>query len=402
MPIIIPIQDSALLESTVAGVLAGSTKMTGTATVLGATVAGILAGSTQMSGTATALHAEEPSITIFVDILDSAIVASQNSNMRRFSARLLVDGVEVPIRQATLEAQKGSLGSELRVVLARADTSQVTFGASITFQIGLWADGDWIWIPLVAGGRLSSLENSIRNDAGGPADEVSISTLDVIADRWNRAPRAPIHLYDSLQLSAPDQSQIASQRIEIQTGGVILPVNTPIPGMTLRNVLTKAYVDGVGFSSVVTNIPDFPVAEADFTLDGGFDAGVRPLLTLFAPLLFERNNVLFIIDPDGPLPSGFTPRPFPQSLIRELTDSTPQHEPVNAILLRLKGGETGEYSTERRLRSTINIGRLRHTQLDLDNYRETDQGVEKLRGAVNDRQRRNYQRADHSSGSQQR
>lgn len=296
--------------------------------------------------------AGESSITIFVDILDAAIVAVQSAPIRRYSSRLLVDGDPVPIRSATIEARKDSLGTELRVMLAIADKSQVTFGSAITFQIGLWVTGAWTWLPLLEGGRLSSIDNPIRNNQNAPADEVSISIVDVIADRWNRAPRAPIHLYDSNQLSAPDQSARASQRIELQTGGVIVPVNTPIAGMTLQHVLDAAYVDGTGFDSVVTNIPDFPVAEADFTLDGGFDAGVRPLLTLFAPLLFERNNVLFIIDPDGPLPAGFSPRAFPQSLTRELTDSTPQREPVNAILLRLRGASadsvTGEgvYYTE--------------------------------------------------------
>lgn len=419
MPIIIPIQDAPFLEATVAGILAGSTEMTGNLTVkiglrgnligstqvtgnLGGKVAlagnlagstdlsgflrindepniflsgsldgatemtgslsvgvgfnGELAGSTELTGNLTVHHPEEPAITIFVDILDAAIQAAQDANLRRYTARLSVNGIEVPIRQATLEARKDTLGTELRVVLARADISQVTFTSSFTFEIGLWANDVWTWLPLLANGRLSSVEHPIRNDAGGPADEVSISIVDVIADRWNRAPRTPIHLYDSLQLEAPDQSQIASQRIELQTGGAILPVNTAIPGMTLRNVLQAAYVTGTGFASVVTNIPDFPVAETDFTLDGGYDAGVRPLLQLFAPLLFERNNVLFLIDPDGPLPAGFSPRSFPQSLTRDLTDAIPQREPVNAILLRLKAATTGDFYTERIDASTSTAG----------------------------------------------
>jgi hypothetical protein len=410
MPILIPIQDAPLLETTVAGVLAGATEMTGELTVrlglrgnlagstqisaalggrvalagqlIGSTgmsgflrindepnifLAGSLEGATEMSGTlilkaglngelegSTALageltvhHPVEPSIVIFVDILDSAIVASQHHNLRRYNARLLVDGDEVPIRQATLEARKDTLGTELRVVLARADTSQVSFASTITFEIGLWTGAAWVWVPLLAGGKLSALDNPVKNDSGRPADEVSISILDVIADRWNRAPRAPIHLYDPLELDAPDQSQIAAQRIELQSGEIILPVNVPIGDMALSDVLNEAYVEGTGFSAVVTNIPDFPVAETDFTLDGGYDAGVRPLLQLFAPLLFERNNLLFVIDPDAPLPAGFSPRAFPQSLTRDLTDAIPQREPVNAILLRLKSDTAGDFFTER-------------------------------------------------------
>lgn len=295
--------------------------------------------------------AAEHSLQIFIDIIGAEIVAAQASSTRRYTSRLLVDSVEIPIRSATLEARKDSLGTELRVVLAIADRSQVSFTSTINFDLGLWISGAWTWIPLLAGGKLSSVENAIRNEQNAPNDSVSISVVDVIADRWNRAPRAPIHLYDSNISQAPSENQIASQQIELQTGGVIVPVNTAIPDMTLQQVLEAAYVTGVGFDEVVTNIPNFPVPEADFTLEGGYDAGVRPLLTLFAPLLFERNNVLFIIDPDGPLPAGFVARSFPESDTRELTDSTPQREPVNALLLRLKSGtgaafETGDYFTD--------------------------------------------------------
>lgn len=364
-----------------AGALEGSTEMAG-ALGVDAILSGELRGSTEMAGALTVGTETEPSITIFVDIIDTAIAAAQNSSNRRYASRLLVDGVQIPIRSATLEARKDTLGTELRVVLARADTTQVSFASVFTFQIGLWVSGAWVWISLLEGGKLSSLENPIRNEGLAPADQVSISIVDVIADRWNRAPRAPIHLYDSLQSAAPSEDQIAAQRIEIQTGGVILPVNTAMPGMKLTNVLDAAYVTGTGFSEVITNIPDFPVAEADFTLDGGYDAGVRPLLTLFAPLLFERNNVLFIIDPDGPLPAGFSPRTFPQSLTRELTDSMPQREPVNAIILRLRrdagSGQNlyGDYYTEITNTSTSSAG-----DPDTDSYTETtiDQTVRSYR-----------------------
>lgn len=294
--------------------------------------------------------AGESSITIFVDILDAAVVAAQNAQTRRYSSRLLVDGVPVPIRSATLEARKDSLGMELRVMLAIADRDQVTFDSLITFQLGIWTTA-WVWLPILEGGKLSSVENPIRNNQNAPMDEVSISVVDVIADRWNRAPRAPIHLYDPNLVPAPTATALEAQRIELQEGGYIVQVNTPIADMKLTDVLDAAYVTGTGFDEVITNIPDFPVTEADFTLDGGFDAGVRPLLSLFAPLLFERNNTLFIIDPDGPLPAGFSPRTFPQSLTRELTDATPQREPVNAIILRMKTGsasssEIGDYFTD--------------------------------------------------------
>lgn len=329
-----------------AGELTGATEMSGTL-ALSAGMGGELHGETQMSGALRVIHPEEPSITIFVDVLDSSIAAAQNANVRRYRARLLVDGLEVPIRRAQLQARRDSLGAELRITFARADTSQVSFSSNFTFQIGIWASGAFTWIPLLANGKLSARENPVKNESNRPQDELSISIVDVIADRWNRAPRAPIHLYDPLQLDAPDQSQVSSQRIELENGGVILPVNIGIADLRLHDVLQEAYLNGVGFDSIVSNIPNFPVAEADFTLDGGYDGGVRPLLQLFAPLLFERNNVLFVIDPDAPLPAGFSPRVFPQSLTRDLSDAIPQREPANAILLRFKSATVADFYTER-------------------------------------------------------
>ena len=330
-----------------AGQLNGATQMTGNLKRRRG-LSGLLEGDTTLSGTLRVLHPEEASITILVDVLDSSIAAVENTGLRRYNARLLVDGEELPIRSATLEARAETLGTELRVALARPDADQVSFDSSITFQIGLWSAGAFTWLTVLSNGKLASRENPVRNEDRMPKDEMSITVVDVIADRWNRAPRAPVHLFDPFQVSAPDASQIESQTIVKQDGSVIVPVNVAIDDMTLRDVLHEAYVVGCDFSAVVSNLPNFPVAEADFTLDGGFDGAVRPLLQMFSPLVFEQNNILFIIDPDAPLPAGFTPRSFEQSKTRELNDSRPQRQPVNSILLKLRMSTTGgDFFTER-------------------------------------------------------
>lgn len=304
-------------------------------------------GSTVITATLSVQSSDEASLTILVDILDANLLTAQAANIHRYAARFLVDGVEKSIRRATLEAASNTLGTELRVTLAEPDASLVTFTSSITFQIGIWTGSAFTYLTLISGGKLSSRENAIKNEGGRPFDEVTLSIVDIVADRWNRAPRVPIHIYDPLRVSAPDQSALASQRIQVYHGGYINPITIAIDNLSLRTVLAEAYISGTGFSSIISNIPNFPVLEADFTLDGGYDGGVRSLLAPFAPLLFERNNVLFIIDPDAPLPSGFSPRTFAESSIQNLTPQIPQHEPVNAILVQVQDGTGGEYYTER-------------------------------------------------------
>jgi hypothetical protein len=405
MPIIIPVQDNSSLIPEVLGNFAGNTDLTGSLTVkfglrgnlvgstavhgelgalygalAGATalsgslrinaeanvfLAGVLdgsttvmldlslaqdgggtfAGATALSGEMTVVSEDEPQFTVSVDILDSAIYGQ--GNIRRYSARVLADGVGVPIKSASLESAPDTLGTEVRFVLAVPDAGLVTIAQSIDFQIGLWTGMAFSWVTLVSGGRLSSRQNTLRNQQGMPDDEVSLSIVDVVADRWNRAPRAPVHLYDPQRSPAPDPGEIQANRIEVLGGGFISQVNTPVSGMRLRDVLARAYVDGCGFSSVVTNIPNFPVEQADFSLDGGYDAGVRPLIGIFSPVLFERENVLYVIDPDAPLPAGMTPRDLTHAQTRELADSLPQREPVNALLVRMRQADGGEYTTER-------------------------------------------------------
>lgn len=350
-----------------AGALTGETAFDGSFNSL---IAGdsVFAGATAMAGELSVLTLDEPSFMIAVDILDTGIATQ--GNIRRYGAKLLADGVEVPIRRATLEASPETLGTELRVTLARPDVALVTLAASIEFRIGLWVNGSpgsFNWITMMQGGKLSSRGNALKNDSGMPSDEVTLSIVDVVADRWNRAPRAPVHMYDPDLSPTPSADSMANGRIEILGGGFIAPVNEAVLGMRLRNVMIRAYVTGCGFSSVVSNIPNFPVKEADFSLDGGWDGGVRPLLSLFQPVLFERENVLYVIDPDAPLPAGMSARDFTHAQTKEIRDSLPQREPVNSLLLRLSSAGGGEYYTERLETKTDSQG-----VFGTEGYTETD------------------------------
>lgn len=337
-----------------AGAIAGSTAVTAPEMQLGLSGNANFLGGTAMTGSLSVTNAEEPSFILAADILDTAIAAQ--GNIRRYMPRLLADGVEVKIRSASVEASPDTLGTEVRVTLLVPDAQLVSLAALLTFQIGLWSSGSFHYVDVVTGGRLSSRGNTLKNTGGLPNDEVTLSIVDIVADRWNRAPRQPIHLYDPDKADTPTQSDLDANRIEVLGVGYIEPVNIALTGLSLYVVLNEAYVTGCGFSSVVSNIPNFPVSEADFTLDGGYDAGVRPLLSLFGPVLFERDNVLYVIDPDAPLPAGMTPRDFTHAQTRELSDSLPQREPVNALLLRTRGSDSGEYFTERLDTQTTSSG----------------------------------------------
>ncbi|MGB8509682.1 MAG: hypothetical protein WCD76_14950, partial [Pyrinomonadaceae bacterium] len=114
-----------------------------------------------------------------------------------------------------------------------------------------------------------------------------------------------------------------------------------------------------GFSSVVTNLPDFRVARADFTLEGGFHGGASPLVAAFDPLYFaDDNNSLWIVDPDAPLPAGLTPLVLSDAEVSAVDDVLPARSIVNALVVTYTEDTGGDYYTERLEQETTSTGRF--------------------------------------------
>jgi hypothetical protein len=326
---------------------------------LGETSAGFaLAGATSLEINGQLDRAQDFGFTFFVDITGAAVTTALNkpSNIRRFTARLLSNGSPVPIIRASISAPPDTLGIELSVILARPDVSQISSTASIDLQLGIWAGGAWAWSTMFSQGRMSGRGAHYANQEGLPADSVEITFADIVGDRWNRAPRQPLHLYDPQKIDAPEPDAITRASVQNNLGGEVVDVYQAISGLSLFDVLDAAYVTGCGFDSYVTNIENFPVEEATFSLSGGYDAGVRPLLSPYEPIVFPVGNVLWIVTLDEPLPAGFSSREFASSLSLGIDDTLPTVEPVNALLVHLKDSGTGDYFTERLETKTVTAG----------------------------------------------
>jgi hypothetical protein len=304
--------------------------------------------------------AESFGFTIFVDITDAATQTALSANIRRYRARLIVDGLEIPIIRAELQSPTDKLGTELTVVLAEPNVNLITVNSVIDFDIAIWLTGSnaWQWINLLTGGKLSQRAARYLNEEGLPKDSVEISIVDIIGDRWNRAPRQQVFMYDSQLIETPSLESVISETIYRSTNGsAISPSFIPIAGMTLRDVLSYAYVTGCGFTKVVTNIENFHVEQASFTMTGGYDAGVRGLLEMFSPVVFASGNDLWIIDPDQPLPVGISAVDFVAAFSASIDDTFPGREPVNGMLIRVNDALAGvEFFTERLETNTVSSG----------------------------------------------
>jgi hypothetical protein len=289
------------------------------------------------------------------------------------AARLTVNGTELPITGATYTEPSGALGASLAISLARPEVSSVPPGASIKFEILVGREQagvvTWSSVTLLDRGKLAGRNYRMGWQAGKPGrptDTLNFSALNLFADRWGLAPARPVIMYDpdkvdGVTLSGDERSYVKDEI----TGAYYTPVLEPIAGLSLRQIIDRAYTKnppaldrrattlgetlkrniyqesldigtGAGFDRVVTNLPNFPVERTDFTLDGGWHAGAAGYVSIFEPLYFEDSNILFIIDPSRGLPSGFTPRTLPPSCVVEPTYEIEARELINAMVLAYK------------------------------------------------------------------
>lgn len=331
-----------------AGVAAGGTEVTGSLS-LGQDFTARSAGGTQVTALLSVTPAEEFGFTVFVDVLSAGASDALNNpaNIRRFRPRLLVAGVPVPILRAEESAQPDKLGIELTVVLARPDVHAVSIASPVDFEIGVWTGAGYEYIPRLTGARLSGRGARYANEEGLPADAVSLSFVDVLGDRWSRAPERNLVLYDPDQVAEPQPSRLAELAVyEDAGGGRLDPEVRAVSALSLLRTLDAAFVEGCGFDRVVTNVEDFPVEQVSFTRAGGYDAGVRSYLSLYDVTPSVVGNDLWLIDTGAPLPAGLSPRAFPASQSLGIDDTLPRREPVTAILVRLRDDSSGEYWTE--------------------------------------------------------
>ncbi|MGA9995630.1 MAG: hypothetical protein WBP93_09460 [Pyrinomonadaceae bacterium] len=316
-----------------AATLAGNTTFAPSLKVSGAFGASF-AGRTVLAATLTLTVAQEESFLIVVDIASEEVRAASSSRIAHWRPRLKFDNTELPLSEFSYEEPDGQLGASLSVRLARPSPAQLHAEAAITFDVGLLSGGSWQWLNLLHGAALSGYSQSVSTSRRRPTDTLRMSTVDLLGDKSNLAPDVPRTLYDPSQTSVENLSDTSNALRDVY-GTVILPVQVPIVGLDLKTALLRAYVEGCGFEQVYTNIPNIPVQRVDFTLEGGYDAGVRGLLSFFEPeFSVDANNNLWILGSHTEaLPDGISPVELPLEAVITLSDSSPPAKRVSGLIL---------------------------------------------------------------------
>lgn len=272
------------------------------------------------------------------------------------------------IKRFTLNVPTGKLGSILNVTLAKpSDLGLIPAGTTIDFELHVTINGETSILKLMENGKMQQRDSTIAiQGERGPIDEVSFGSIDILADRFTLGPRNPVVMFDPRRVRYDNLQTRSDQLIRTEFRGLIYPRLEPVYGLSMRQVLSRAYTGsggssfisalvpgpfsssfnwgpyigssdndpkGCGFDGVITNIPDYPVRRADFTIEGGWDAGAQPLVTMFSPIFFAHENKLFILDVERPLPHGIDVHYIPLSVHKSLSERIEYKPETNAILL---------------------------------------------------------------------
>lgn len=310
------------------------------------------------------------SFVILVDVLQEELAGPNLGSYGQveINAQLLVNGVEVPIKSFNFNVPTGKLGSTLNCVLADPSVAPVPAGASIEFNLVVTLNSVPHYYNLMTDGKLQERSNNIKYKGGqndGPVDEVSFGATDVIADKFGLAPRRPVIMFDPSRVNIHEINTRQQDAIRQENGAVILPVIEPIVGLSMRQIISRAYTgsggygfitsfspsylagtewgslmvqagtnqQGCGFDSIITNIPDYRVRRADFSIESGWHNGAQPCLAMYDPLYFVQGSKLFIIDVDRALPFGALPHQLTLGDHKSLSERIAFKPDTNAVLL---------------------------------------------------------------------
>ena len=321
------------------------------------------------------------------DVEPSVEVEQPGSTVGSFTnyevnAELRVNDSIVPISSFEYNEPSGKLGSILNVQLADPRPELIPIGASIEFALTVKTTAGTSRKVLMKNGKLSGRDYKMSfksGAAGGPNDEVSFGAIDIIADRFTLAPRRPVIMFDPAKISFGDVQLRPVDAVLDEAGRPIMPVYEHINNLSMLKVLRRAYTDsggysmmsplspvifsslsqiqhllstpetdqvGMRFANVLTNIPDYRIKRADFSIDGGWHSGAQPVVGMYDPLYLPLGNILYVLNIEFPLPFGALPRIITMSQPTALTQTLPFKSDTNAVTLTYQISANSDPTTD--------------------------------------------------------
>lgn len=245
------------------------------------------------STTASVANSEVYYLPVLITVLDSP----SSATARRLRARLWVDGVEKPIKNANWSQQDSQPAGNLNVTLANiADRTAFTRNAIIKFQTEEYLAGNWEVLKVYCDGALLATSNYVlENDGNNPNDSFSITVLPLLQQRLDTTTDQIVVLYDPAKTTVDETQLEIVPNIDGTEGTATV---TPIASMTLQDVL-EYVADQMGFDGVKTNINtevwkqtrvDFPAGQPLWQTVAGIIGNHEPKLSI------DSDNFLVVRD----------------------------------------------------------------------------------------------------------
>ena len=290
----------------------------------------------------------ESELVLLVEILPE----TADSNYQSVGARLKINGAIIPILSYDETVSSSGAGVSVSVALARVEDKNLLQADALFLIETFEANGDEAeaW-ETVLSGRINSKTLTLQNDNGKPSDTVTFTTNST--DRLQKSPENNLVIYDSSRADL-DASEFETV---YDTYGRAYSIETiPFSGsLSLYTLFDVIFVEKCGFDEVITNLPNFPVRRADFSIFETYYDGIKPLIGIFDPVIAQIGNKLFITDATLALPSGFpAPRTLEAAKVQTISEDS-QSEKIKGFELQFSQSETGEFFTVRNQTFETNV-----------------------------------------------
>jgi hypothetical protein len=259
---------------------------------------------------------------------------------RQYRPTLQIEGDEVPVSRFSFSSPAGSLGVLADIGIA---DSALSFNRGDVLTLTLRHEtGTTPKTRLIKNGRVAGDNKSTGlTRVGGtqaPGDSYSLKAVDQIGEKHKLAPRIPIILFDPQHTVLEDNE--TDTNVNDENGDRIVATAIPVNDLDLEYILNFAYVEKCGFDEVITNLPNYRIPRADFSLNSSYHNIAKAFYgsQLFNPLFFEDDNRFFIIDVFGEIPEGMLTgaRQVQTDGYINYTRQNPDVAVVNAVLLSHK------------------------------------------------------------------
>ncbi len=243
--------------------------------------------------------------------------------------RLTAGDSEVALVRFSLEFPEGVLGSRLN-----CDLADLSFlldeEASVLFEIGIGSQGSVEWTTMMDLGKVNSVDLEVE----WLRDSRKLTAVSGVADKWTYAPEKPIFLYDPAFIDPISSGQAALGEVVNEQHLPLFPTLVPKLAFDLQQLLNFVYVTKLGFSRIITNIPNFHLNFVQIPLTASFHSAAMNELSIFQPEFYnDDQGTLWVVDPQGALPAGLAPRKMLLKHYAKFQKTKQVGKLVNAIVL---------------------------------------------------------------------